>query len=164
MEIKSRRFARKKEIGELRKGIEERFPPLAEVLGRKEKVEVAGTTGGYRLFLIEGKPYFFELEGEYYPLLRAVLTLSEIHSGYVVVDQGAIPHVVNGADIMRPGVVEVSEDVTKGGLVVVLEEKHGKPIALGISLWDYSDFQGESTGKCIENIHYVGDRLWEMKV
>ncbi len=164
MEIKGRRFARKKEIAAIRKEIEENFGELAHLLDKKEKVEIAATSEDFSLILIRGTPYFFEREGEYFPTLKALLEMGEIKERYVVVDRGAIAFVTNGADIMRPGVVEVSEDIKKSDTVVILEEGHRKPIALGTALWDYEEFQQNTRGKCIENLHYVGDKIWKIKI
>ena len=54
----------------------------------------------------------------------------------VVVDMGAIPYVCKGADVMAPGIVQVEGEFGKGDLVLVVDEKHGKSLALGESLYD----------------------------
>ncbi len=164
MEIKGRRFARKKEIVNIRKKIEGNFVELAYLVDRKEKVEIAGTSEDFSLVLIGGIPYFFEKDGDYFPTLKGLLRMGDITNKYVVVDRGAIAFVTNGADIMRPGVVEMSGDIKNGDFVVILEEGHRKPIAFGKSLWDYEDFLKKSSGKCIKNLHYVGDKVWKMEV
>lgn len=163
MEIKRRRFARKKEIASIRERIASGFENLARTVSRKEKVEVGETEESLSLILINGMPYFFEWQGRYFPHLKAILS-REIEARYAVVDMGAVAHVVNGADIMRPGVVEVSRNIEKGKALVVLEESHRKPIALGISLWGYESFQRLSRGKCIKNLHHVEDKLWKVEV
>ena len=54
----------------------------------------------------------------------------------MTVDTGAIPYVVNGADIMRPGIVAVTDDVKANAPVQIVDERHGKPLAIGIALFD----------------------------
>ncbi len=163
MDIKRRRYARKKEIQLIKSRVVGRFPELAEKLSKKAKVELAQTSDNFFLVLLEGKPYFFELNGEYFPTLRGILE-TEVKEKFVVVDKGAVTHVVKGADVMLPGVVEHSNDFKKGEIVVVLEEQHRKPIALGIALLDAEEFDKKEKGKCVENLHYVGDKIWNIEV
>jgi len=73
---------------------------------------------------------------------------------------GAVPHVCNGADVMAPGVVQIQGDFDKGDFVVVVDERHGKPLAVGVALIDARTMRGLKQGKVLENVHYVGDRLW----
>ncbi len=79
----------------------------------------------------------------------------------VVVDMGAIPHVCNGADVMAPGVVEVRGDFEEGDLVVVRDERHGKALAVGRALKSSEGISLTDKGKVVENLHYVGDKLWK---
>lgn len=79
----------------------------------------------------------------------------------VVVDMGAVAHLVNGADLMRPGIKSIQSDFGKKQLVVILDEKYGKPIALGFTDVDSAEMRVMNKGKVIENIHYVGDELWK---
>jgi PUA domain protein len=71
--------------------------------------------------------------------------------------------VVNGADIMRPGVVDVSPDVTAGKPVQIVDERHGKPLALGIALFDAADLLAQEKGKVSRTWHYVGDDIWNLE-
>ena len=56
--------------------------------------------------------------------------------GCVVVDMGAVPRIVSGADVMRPGVVDVVGDFREGDVVVIRDEIHRKAIAVGRALLD----------------------------
>ena len=79
----------------------------------------------------------------------------------VVVDMGAIPYVCNGADVMAPGITDM--DTFEGGdLVVVRDVSHGKALAIGKALKSSSEIGASRKGKVIENLHYVGDSLWNM--
>ncbi|MFC6726482.1 PUA domain-containing protein, partial [Halobium palmae] len=71
-----------------------------------------------------------------------------------------ISFVSDGADVMRPGITEADENVAAGDLVVIVEESHGKALAVGRALEDGSDLVGDS-GKVVESIHHVGDELFE---
>ncbi len=78
----------------------------------------------------------------------------------VVVDMGAVAHVANGADIMRPGIRDVPSNFAKGDLLVIVDEKYGKPLALGLAEVESMEMKSMSKGKVIKNVHFVGDELW----
>ncbi len=79
----------------------------------------------------------------------------------VVVDMGAVPHVANGADIMRPGISDIPGDFAKGDLLVIVDEKYGKPLALGLAEVESTEMKAVSKGKVIKSVHFVGDELWK---
>lgn len=81
--------------------------------------------------------------------------------GKIVVDQGAIQYVCNGANVMRPGVVRCEGEFVAGDIVAVKEERHGKLIAVGLVLVDSSKVQSMSKGVVVKNLHYVGDAFWK---
>ena len=83
--------------------------------------------------------------------------------GLVTVDAGAIEFVSNGADVMRPGIVEVNDGITEGDLVAIAEETHGKVLAVGRAQTDSDDMLGDA-GKVVDSIHHVGDDLYEFSV
>ena len=76
---------------------------------------------------------------------------------------GAIRFVVNGADIMRPGIVEIEAGIKKDDFVAVVDKNNQKPLAVGIALFSSEEMKAMSSGKVIKNIHYVGDELWKME-
>ena len=79
----------------------------------------------------------------------------------IAVDIGAIKFVINGADIMRPGVKDITEGIQKEEVVVIVDLNNKKPIAVGLALFNSQEMQGMSSGKIIKNIHYVGDEIWK---
>ena len=81
---------------------------------------------------------------------------------HVTVDSGAVGFVVNGADIMGPGVVGGDGAVLKGQIVWIREEKYGRPLAIGRSIVDGAMFGRKEKGKCVESLFYVGDKLWKL--
>lgn len=84
------------------------------------------------------------------------------HIPYIIVDMGAVHHIVNGADIMRPGVREVYGEFRENDIVVVKDEKNKKPIAIGKALVDRIHLKSMAKGKVAENIHYIDDKLWKL--
>src|SRR3989344_4179592 len=86
-----------------------------------------------------------------------------VHKGHTVPSPG-IRFVVNGADVMRPGIVEIEAGIAKDEFVTVIDKNNHKPLAVGIELYSSAEMQAMTSGKVIKNIHYVGDELWRMEV
>jgi len=107
--------------------------------------------------------YIFH-EGKIYPSLRLVLKKGVADFRKITVDEGAIRFVINGADIMRPGVVDIDDDISAGDFIVIADMTHGKPLAVGISLYSSDDMQKLEKGKVAANIHHIGDALWTMEL
>jgi len=152
-----RYFARKDFIARLKNALPENFK---ELVTKKGRVEIAEEND--RAFvIINGEVLFFKHGNEYIPTLKAALKV-EIKEKYVVVDKGAIPYIVSGADVMRPGIVDFDWGIRKGDIVIIKEEGYDKPIAIGKALWDGEEFKIKEKGKCIKNLHYIGDKIWKL--
>lgn len=79
----------------------------------------------------------------------------------IVVDMGAIPHICNGADIMRPGIKEVDGEFEKGAVLVIRDLRFRKPIGISVAETSSELMRTMSKGKAAQNVHYVGDQFWE---
>ena len=101
----------------------------------------------------------FYYEGRVAPSLK-LLNSREISIKKITVDMGAVKFVVNGADIMRPGITKVDDAVTANGIVAIVDERHGKPLAIGVSQLSASDLRAATSGKVVKSIHHVNDDLW----
>jgi PUA domain protein len=105
--------------------------------------------------------YEFVQSGEsFFPFLGSQATLALFPQAYV--DEGAIKFLLNGADVMRPGIRKFDDWGDPGRMVVVREEKKGRAIAVGPSSVASSDAQGMTKGGCIKNVHHVGDKYWNL--
>ncbi|MEM0117590.1 MAG: PUA domain-containing protein [Conexivisphaerales archaeon] len=80
----------------------------------------------------------------------------------VKIDMGAIKFITNGANVMRPGIKEFSVDFQKDDVVIVRDEKFGKPIAVCSALISSEEAKGADKGAVLKNISYVGDRFWQV--
>ena len=96
----------------------------------------------------------------YFPLLKDESLLAGRPT--ITVDSGAIKFVCNGANIMRPGIVKIEGDFQAQDLVVVKEQKYGKSIAVGRVLLSRPELESASKGSVVTNLHYVGDKFWDM--
>jgi len=159
MSHKHRRYSLKPKEGKLiLNKVSERLSISVEtILGSKTSIEVVEAGFG-QVYLVDGKPLFFKVGESILP----TLFFKEIsaHAPKVVVDMGAVPYVCNGADVMAPGIVRFEGEFSKGDLVVVVDEKHGKPLALGEVLYDKENARNIKQGVVVKNIHFVSDKIW----
>lgn len=148
---------RKDELKNLVQEARDKFgEAVAEAIGGE--VEVLEPESGIELIMGGGKTLFFRRNGELFPTLRIV---DVIGVRRVVVDMGAVPHVVNGADVMGPGVVSADPEINEGEVVVVVDERHGKSLAIGRALVSGGEMKTPK-GKAVKNVHHVGDKIWPL--
>jgi PUA domain protein len=133
--------------------------PNQQHLTHKARVEIE-TVKDSEIIFVDGVAIGFRRKGELAPVLTNTSALDGMSR--VVVDMGAVPHVVGGADIMAPGIRKVSGEFTERQFLVVVDEKHGKYLAVGRALVGSGPMAATKKGKVVENIHYVGDMIWEV--
>src|SRR4030067_2091096 len=160
MSRKHRRYSLKSKDAKtiLNKASEKLKINLASIVEAKANIEAIETDFG-ELFLINGKPLLFSTGEDVFPTLVFMEISSRMPK--VVVDMGAIPYVCNGADVMAPGIVRFEGEFSKGDLVLVVDEKHGKPLALGEILYDSENAKSIKQGIVVKNIHFVSDKIWD---
>lgn len=132
--------------------------PGLSSLSSKSHVEMEAVKDGEVVFL-DGEPLALRSRGELIPVLVNTVTLKGLPR--VVVDMGAVAHVVSGADVMAPGIRRVEGEFSANSLLVVEDEKYGKPLAVGRALVDSQTLTAAKKGKVVKNLHYVGDLVWE---
>ncbi len=151
-----RRALSKKERKRFLNEVRERLPWL-EVKGEKvEEVKIRNEEE-FIVYLIDGEPTLASIEGKLVP----VLTGQKVEGPGVVVDQGAVKHIVNGADVMRPGITQFKGDFKKGDVVLVYAETLPFPIAVGEALYSKEEMEKMERGKVVKNLHHLGDELYE---
>jgi PUA domain protein len=106
---------------------------------------------------VEKEPIVLDYKGDLYFTVYGVLKFKP-NKGMVVVDRGAMPYVMNGADVMKPGIVQADESIKSGDFVYVVVEEKKTPIAVGIALVDGVEMHGR--GKAVKNIHHLKDKVW----
>ena len=112
------------------------------------------------VFVGLGSYEFVQSGGTFFPFLGSQDALALLPGA--VVDEGAIRFLLNGADVMRPGIRRLDDWGPAGTLVVVREEKKGRAIAVGPSAVTGSEAQAMKRGSCIKNLHHVGDKYWNL--
>ncbi|MFW9976348.1 MAG: DUF1947 domain-containing protein [Candidatus Thorarchaeota archaeon] len=157
--IKKRHPLKKREQRDEIAKIENEIGSSIRGLDTKSQLEGGILDDGSRILLLNGDIIFFQHEGRMFPTLRALLN-NLVDLPRVTVDMGAVKFVVNGADIMRPGITQVDDRVRENSVVVVVDENHGKPLAVGISLMAADELRAVSSGKVIKSVHHINDDLW----
>jgi len=103
-------------------------------------------------------PLAIDLVEEFIPAIHA-LNKDLMKINYVKIDQGALPRILNGADVMAPGIVETS-DFKINDLVGIREFERSLYIAVGKALMSSEEIRLLRRGKAVKTIHYAGDIIW----
>ncbi|EHR79650.1 RNA-binding protein [Thermococcus litoralis DSM 5473] len=138
-----------------------------KLISKNDQVLVGEFDKTTQILFVNGKPRFIRREKLIFPL---VITLYEISDKEdlrkwkrrVVVDQGAVPYILNGADVMAPGIVDADEGIKESDFVFVVEEEYGRPLAIGIALMDGKTMKEKKKGKAVKVIHHAKDKIWEL--
>jgi len=125
---------------------------------KNASMERAETDDDIDLIFVNGKPLLMIVDGSPFFTVLGAIELSPSRR-LVIVDSGAVRFIVNGADVMCPGIVYADAEIAEGDLVVVAEERHKKPLAIGRALLPGTKMNGE--GKAVKSIHHVGDVIWK---
>jgi PUA domain protein len=113
----------------------------------------------FTVFLFNGRPLLAKSND----ILFFTLIFEKIFSLFpkIVVDMGAVPFVCKGADVMAPGIREIRGEFEENSLLLVVDERHGKPLAVGLAMLPSEEMKKTKHGKAIKSLHYVGDKLWD---
>jgi PUA domain protein len=153
-----RYFLKDKEAKLLLNKISERVKVnLGQILSSKVKVEIVETEFA-EIYLFNGKPILAKAEEKIFPTLVFNEFLNS--AAKVVVDMGAVPYICNGADIMAPGIVRFEGKFGRDDFVLVVDEKYGKPLAVGEALLDIEKAEKAKQGVVVKNVHFTGDKVW----
>ena len=159
--LSRRQFLREKEAWQLLDEFSQKLKvDVKELLGVKKPGLELAEGPNIKIFYLEGKPLFAATKDGLIPTLlfeKALFVLPRI-----TVNMGAVPYVCNGADVLAPGVVKTDGAFAVGDLLLVVDERHGKPLAVISALVDSQAAGGMKRGKVAGNLHYVGDALWNV--
>ena len=153
--IKKRHAIKKSQLTSLMKKLGESIGEDA-ALYNAPMIEIAETASKFNIYIIDKKPLVMEQEEWAFPTLRGAV-LRPFSGRRIAVDMGAVPYMINGADVMRPGIVSVTDDVRAGLPALVVDESHDKPLAVVIPLYDAAGIIALEKGRAAKNLHYSGD-------
>lgn len=144
------RFLSNKEKKELNEKL-----PTGYVISKKDEIKEKDEiiyNGDNKFLLKIGEKYLPHLNSIYESKYKAVY-----------VDKGAIPFIIKGADLMRPGIRIIDEGINVDDVIMIKDETHKKTLALGISLFSSSEMKTQEKGKSVKVYHYVGDEYYKQE-
>ena len=164
MEVTSRHHLRADDVAAIEDALAERLGVELDA-DTFEKVEFDDSD--WDVVLVDGDPLVLYVESDA-DEREPFLTVQGANAyppgrNVVTVDTGAVSFVSDGADVMRPGIVEADDRIEAGDLVAINEESHGKFLAIGRARTGGDDMVGDS-GKVVDSIHHVGDDLFEFSI
>lgn len=141
-----------KEKREIKKEIKEKY--CIEIDGKfevgKEKKEIMYFINDMLSFITNNKIPTLCFILKYNPNLPSV-----------IIDDGAVKALINGADLFVPGILSYDCEC-KPGDVILAKNKNGAPIAVLKVIMNKEDAITTKKGKFSENLHYLGDKYWEV--
>ena len=143
-----------KEVRDLNKKIEIVFG-LKDFFSKKDKVELWEDK-----FIAGNNTPLFVYVPELIPTLQSLLKRNFLKA--ITIDMPAVKYIVNGADVMRPGIVSFDEFM-KNEIISIIDEKNKKPLAVGKALYSSEEMKAMEKGKVVKNLHWIGDEVWMAK-
>ncbi len=150
--LKHRHLLRKKDASQILEKIECAFG-----LNIDGDIEI-GQYGNITVFLVDGKIHGFFIVDKPAPTVEW-LRMCRPHQRYVTVDDGAIKFILNGADVMVPGIIDADHIIEKNDAVWIRDVR-GLPLAVGQALMRGIDMVQAEGGRAVTIRHYIGDDLW----
>ncbi len=108
---------------------------------------------GRKCYSVGGRHIAFE-EKEFIPSLE-LLNAIKPNVRYFVVDNGAVPHILNGAKLFGKGISEIGEGVREGELVYI-KDQTGQFIAVGRSTKNSEELKQSKEGQAAEIVLIPG--------
>ncbi len=129
---------------------------LAKFLKDTEIFEMTDKTRNLHYLLDKNqKVIFFKLENKWTPSLHLIMK-KQLNIPSVMVDEGAVRFILNGADIFGQGIIQVDKRIKEDD-VLVIKNPQQTSIAVGIALVSAPDMK---KGRVIKNIHRIGDKIY----
>lgn len=148
----------KSDIEKLNQDISLQFS-VSDFFGKKDRIALADIDR--QLYVMKDDTMcFFYVEGKLVPTLKLLLQRQFLKQ--VVVDMGAVKFVSAGADVMRPGIVELDHTIKKDEFVAVVDQAHKKPLCIAQALYSGEEIFTLKQGKVLKAVHWVGDDIWKL--
>lgn len=106
---------------------------------------------------------FFSYENNWIPTLRVLYSLPDLLP-VVMVDRGAIKHIIKGADVMCPGLTHkdarMDTELPAGTVVQIRAFGKELAVAIGILTLSTAEIRSVNKGMGVQVLHYLGDLLY----
>jgi len=162
LKIKKRHPLKDKDSKELINRIRELYPKIYEKIINGNDIQIEYLLiDNIEIYAINKEPILIKTkEINFFPTINILNKFKNLLPR-VVVDSGAVPHIVNGADVMAPGITAIEDLFNENDIVQIIECNYNTTIAIGKALFSSAIIPTIKHGKVIKNIHYVGDKIWE---
>jgi len=160
--IKTRYRLSKKDVKKFLEKVKTYFgEPAVEILANFKNIEKIETRlKDASVYLFDKKPIFLEYKEGFFPTILHANIFKHILP-VVIVDMGAVPHIVNGADVMAPGIRKTSKEFSENEIVLVADEEKERIFCVGKALMSSNDVFSLKRGRAIKNLHHVKDAFWD---
>eukprot|EP00656_Telonema_subtile_P049632 TRINITY_DN6208_c0_g1_i4.p3 TRINITY_DN6208_c0_g1~~TRINITY_DN6208_c0_g1_i4.p3 ORF type:complete len:140 (-),score=32.13 TRINITY_DN6208_c0_g1_i4:247-666(-) len=134
---------------------------------KKQPLVVVKCQGHIQLLTVNGEILFAQhRDGPHFPSLRLLHKYPDMLP-HVRVDRGAIRHVMQGANIMCPGLTSTGADLPvelpEDTVVAVMAEGKEHACAIGVTQMSTNDMLEINKGTGVTSIHYLNDGLWMLR-
>ncbi|MCL6089586.1 MAG: DUF1947 domain-containing protein [Candidatus Thermoplasmatota archaeon] len=146
----ARHFVSKKEAKSLKESLMEIgiiFPDLPVEIDERK---------GEKCYFVDGKPFVYVGRN----VIPTLFLLNEIGSDSmnVTVDDGAVPHIINGANVFAQGIIEMDQKIKEKSMVFIRNRKN-QYVGVGMSTRSYDDIMTNRKGEAIILVHFPGDKI-----
>lgn len=138
-------------------------PYMDEIFPRKSQLTLIKCEDRISLYALHHEVLFFQNFENIYPHLKL---LHKYPDSFLKIqaDKGTIKPILSGANLMCPGLTSKGacypDNIEAEKMVSVMIEGKEHAIAVGLTKLSSSDIKSINKGIGIENIHYIGDNLW----
>jgi PUA-domain protein len=105
------------------------------------------------IYYFSGKPIFYNGIPTLY-----LINYLKVKTHTVTVDDGAVPHIINGSNLFAPGILEMDPEIRKGDMVFI-KNKDGLYIAIGEANDDAGNIMLSRKGEAVKILHYLNDKI-----
>ncbi|KAI5189211.1 malignant T-cell-amplified sequence [Nematocida minor] len=145
------------------KQIKAQFPVDLSLFFTKEDVFESIKTADKITYIFRNGVPVFRADGDaYIPTVKCVHMAPEILKK-VIVDKGAIKHLINGADVMAPGLLHSTSEyplVSVGDLVAIYGYDKVSALGVGMVEMDNDQLEEQRTGVAIKMLSHLGDKIY----
>jgi len=139
---------------------------IDDIIPKKQPLVLAKCSNHVSLVVVNSEPVFFnERDGPFFPTMR-LLHKYPFMLRHVQVDRGAIKFVLQGANVMCPGLTSagghIEDDIAADTVVAIHAEGKMSAIAIGVLKMSAKDIKEKNKGIAIDNIHFLNDGLWRL--
>jgi PUA domain protein len=136
------------------------------LLPKKEQICVGKCPDHVQIVITGGQPLFFaQRDGPWFPTLRLLHQYPQMMNK-LRVDTGAIKFVLQGANIMCPGLTSpgatIHTEVEADAPVAIYAEGKEHAMAVGITKMSTQDMRDVNKGIGVDNLHFLTDGLWRL--